>query len=485
VNFLNVILLKPAVMKIFTIIAFLCLVSFFPQAQTITGSWQGVLDLGSQKLRIVFHIVPDSGHSYKSSFDSPDQNAFGIPCSATSIKDDSVEMLIRIINGGYRGRWDGKNGISGYFFQNGMNFPADLTRGSDSVVVHRRPQTPKPPFPYNSEDLEYDDPGTGIHYSATLTYPKSGGPFPAAILITGSGQQDRDETISEHKPFAVIADYLTRRGYAILRVDDRGIGKSTGNLSGVTSRDFANDVEVSLKKLQSLKQIDHTKTGLIGHSEGGLIASIVAAENRNIDFIIMLAGPGLKGMDLLALQIEAIAESQGASPKVAEALKQQRTLVMQAGLSSPDSSVQMQRAWATFLNWKAATDTGIVNALGFGEEAAARSQLKLELQSMSGAWFRYFLETDPAVFISKLHCKVLALNGSRDIQVIPDQNLAAIDSALRKSSVKIYSTEKIPGLNHLFQHCKTCTIAEYGQIEESFAPEALKIMGDWLDKNVK
>ena len=145
----------------------------------------------------------------------------------------------------------------------------------------------------------------------------------------------------------------------------------------------------------------------------------------------------------------------------------------------------MRRAWATFLNWKAATDTGIVNALGFGDESAARSLLRSEVQSMSGAWFRYFLKTDPAVFISKLHCKVLALNGSRDIQVIPDQNLAAIDSALRKSSVKIYSTEKIPGLNHLFQHCKTCTIAEYGQIEESVAPEVLGIMGDWLDKNVK
>ena len=483
--FLHVFLLKPFIVKTLSIICLLALISCLLRAQNITGSWQGTLAAGAQKLKIVFHIKTDSGHSYKSSFDSPDQGATGIPCSETRVNGDSVEMQIKMINGGYRGKWDGKNSISGYYFQNGMHFPVNLIRGSDSVIVRIRPQTPKPPFPYNSEVLGYDDPLSGIHYSGTLTYPKSGAPFPAAMLITGSGQQDRDESIAGHKPFAVIADYLSRRGYAVLRVDDRGIGSSTGDLSKATSLDFAKDVEAGIHQLQNRKDIDQKRIGLIGHSEGGMIAAIVASENSSLDFIIMLAGPGLKGSELLSLQVEAIAESQGAGVETAAALKRQRSVLMQALLSSSDSSIQMREAWKSYLSWKANTNPAIVSALGLSDETISRNQLQEQLQQMNNPWMIYFLKTDPAIFISKLHCKVLALNGSRDIQVAPDQNLAAINIALKKSSAKIYSTEKIPGLNHLFQHCKTCTVQEYGQLEETFAPEALQIMGDWLHKNVK
>ncbi|MFI5124046.1 MAG: alpha/beta hydrolase family protein [Chitinophagales bacterium] len=477
--------MKILIVKILSIIPFLILVFFFPQAQSITGSWQGSLTLGTQKLKIVFHIKPDSGHAYLSSFDSPDQAAFGIPCSETRIKEDSLEIQIKVINGGYRGKWDRKNSITGYYFQNGRNFPADLSRAPDTVAVLVRPQTPKPPFAYNSEDLEYEGSASGIHYSGTLTYPKSGGPFPAAILITGSGQQDRDEAIFGHKPFAVIADYLTKHGYAVLRVDDRGIGKSTGDISKATSRDFAKDVERSLQELQKRKDIDRKRIGLIGHSEGGLIASMVASENKSVDFIIMLAGPGLKGSALLEWQNEAAARSQGASAEMAESYKKLSASVIQAALSSRDTSVQMQEAWKSFLSWKEGIDPGAVSAMGLNNETNSKNFLRAQLERLDNPWMIYFLQTDPADYISKLHCKVLALNGAKDIQVVPDQNLAGIDSALKKSAVKIYATEKIPGLNHLFQHCKTCTIAEYAQLEESFAPEVLQIMGDWLDKNVK
>ncbi|HVY75537.1 MAG TPA: alpha/beta fold hydrolase [Puia sp.] len=460
--------------------------SLVAKPQSITGTWQGLLTVGAQKLRLVFHVRADSDGRYLSTFDSPDQAAFGLPCSETQVKGDSIEMIIKTINGGYRGQWDHADRISGNFFQNGAQFSTPLARSTDTAAkVIVRPQTPKPPFPYKSEDLEYDDPATGNHYGATLTLPPGAGPFPAAILITGSGQQDRDETLFGHKPFAVIADYLTRRGYAILRVDDRQMGRSTGDVAKATTRDFANDVEVSFRELRKRKDVNPSKIGLIGHSEGGLIADMVAAENKDVDFIIMLAGPGLKGIDLLSLQQEAILRSNGTPPEIAEAFKNGSLGIMQAVISSPDTSRQMQAAWTSFTSWKNSTPPEVTRALGYHGDSSAKIFVQQQVEGLNKPWMRYFLQTDPADYISKLHCKVLSLNGSRDVQVVPDQNQAAIREALKKSSVTNATVEKLDGLNHLFQHCKTCVTTEYGQLEETFAPEALQIMGDWLDKNVK
>jgi pimeloyl-ACP methyl ester carboxylesterase len=472
------------VKKIF-FLSVLTITSFYSQAQKITGSWQGVLIAGPQKLKVVFHVLRDSLNVYHSSFDSPDQNAFGIACSETNIKSDSLEMLIQAIHGGYRGKWDGKNNISGYYFQAGQNFPLGLTRLPDSAVSLVRPQTPKPPFPYHSEDIEYDNPVNGIHYAGTITYPNSGAPFPAVLLITGSGQEDRDETVFGHKPFAVIADFLTRRGFAVLRVDDRQKGKSTGDLSKATTLDFSKDVGTSLGELQKRKEVDQNKIGLIGHSEGGLIAAMVAAENPKIRFIILLAGPGLKGADLLSLQTKAIDLTMGIPEEMATADQELKSQMIKALLSSRDTSVQFENAWKSFLTWKKNTNPEIVSAVGINSDIAARDFIRSYLSGLNNPWLLYFLQTDPADYLVKLKCRVLALNGSKDIQVLADPNLAAIDSALKKSGVTIYSTQKLNGLNHLFQHCKTCTITEYGQLEETFSPEVLQIMGDWLDKNVK
>ena len=231
-------------MKKIFLLTSLIIHSFHSHAQQITGNWQGVLIAGPQKLKVVFHISRDSLNTYHSDFDSPDQGAFGIPCSETNIKADSLEMLIKNIQGRLS-KWMERI-ISTVIFQAGLQFPLNLSTAPYTVVTFFRPHTPKPPFPYRSEDIEYDNQANGIHYSGTITYPDSGGPFPAILLITGSGQQDRDETISGHKPFAVIADYLTRRGFAVLRVDDRQKGKRTGDLSKATTLDFSKDVETSL-----------------------------------------------------------------------------------------------------------------------------------------------------------------------------------------------------------------------------------------------
>ena len=472
-------------MKKILLLTLLAVLSFYSHAQQITGSWQGVLIAGPQKLKVVFHVNKDSLNTYHSGFDSPDQGAFGIPCSETNIKADSLEMLIKSIQGGYRGKWDGKNNISGYFFQVGHQFPFRSLPGPDTVVTLIRPQTPKPPFPYHSEDIEYDNPASGIHYSGTITYPGSGGPFPAILLITGSGQQDRDETISGHKPFAVIADYLTRRGFAVLRVDDRQKGKSTGDLSQATTLDFSKDVETSLGELQKRKDIDQKKIGLIGHSEGGLIAAMVAAENPKLKFIILLAGPGLKGADLLTLQTQALDRSMGVPEELAKAETALKSQIIKELVSSKDTGTQFKNAWASYLIWKKNTKPEIVSTLSMDTDPVAENVIRTYLQGLNNPWMIYFLQADPATYLVKLKCKVLALNGSRDIQVLPDPNLAAIDSALKKSGATVYATVKLEGLNHLFQHCKTCTIREYGELEETFSPEALKIMGDWLDKNVK
>lgn len=472
-------------MKNTIILPFLFFISLSSRAQTIAGSWQGILEAGPQKLKIVFHVKSDTAHSYSSSFDSPDQHAFGVACSQTMVTGDSLLMGIKQINGGYQGKWDGKNNISGYFFQSGKDFPLVLLRTTDSSVAQIRPQTPKAPFPYRSEELEYDNKTSGIHYAGTLTYPTAGGPFPAVILITGSGQTDRDETLLGHKPFAVIADFLTRRGYAVLRVDDRQIGKSTGDILKATSKDFAADVETGLRYLQNRKEINQKKIGLAGHSEGGLIACIVAAENKNIDFVILLAGPGLRGLELMALQNEAYYLSLGVSKNLADAAKTIVSYEMQAVVDSPDSTRQQEQLWNSFSTWKKNADPAILNSLGLNNDSSARIFLQNNLAAMNKPWFAYFIQADPGSFIRQMHCKVLALNGSKDIQVLPDQNLTAIDSALRKSYSKIFVTQKIDGLNHLFQHCKTCTVPEYGELEETFAPEVLEIMSDWLDKNVK
>jgi pimeloyl-ACP methyl ester carboxylesterase len=268
-------------------------------------------------------------------------------------------------------------------------------------------------------------------------------------------------------------------------VDDRQTGKSTGDVSKATTQDFAADAEVSLRELRKRKDIDPARTGLIGHSEGSLIAAMVGAEDPNVDFIIMLAGPGLRGDRLLSLQREAIVRANGVNEKAGEASGALSDLLTEAVLHSPDSSVQLQQALQAFASWKKHTDTAIVSRMGLQDDRQAEHFIRLQLKTMRNPWLLYFLQTDPAVYLRRLRCRVLALNGSKDVQVVPDANLAAIDSALKQSRAKSYTLEKLPGLNHLFQHCKACTASEYAQLEETFAPEALQRMGDWLDKNVK
>jgi pimeloyl-ACP methyl ester carboxylesterase len=340
-----------------------------------------------------------------------------------------------MINGAYKAAITNDSTLSGQWVQGAGSFPLITKHVEKASEIKPKPQTPQPPFNYNSEDVEYNNADSSIHFGATFTYPKTSGPFVTAILITGSGQQDRDETILGHKPFAVIADYLTKNGYAVLRVDDRGMGKtSAGDLKNATSADFAKDVEAGLAYLNTRKEVDKNKIGLIGHSEGGLIEDIVAAKNKNINFIIMLAGPGTKGSVLLADQAEAdisCSRCKQRSRKCVHAIVQKKFL---QNAIEKDTAAANIASISSYNEWKNKTDTNYIKALNFGNEEDAKKAIRSITYQASTPWFKYFLQTDPADYIKQLQCKVLALNGSKDVQVLPQQNLAAINSALKKAS---------------------------------------------------
>jgi len=301
----------------------------------------------------------------------------------------------------------------------------------------------------------------GVKLAGTLTMPSEGKAFAAVVLITGSGPQDRNEEILGHKPFLLIADYFTRQGIAVLRYDDRGTAKSTGNFSASTTADFANDAEAAIAFLQTRKEIDPHKIGLLGHSEGGMIAPMIASRNKDVAFIVLMAGPGLKGSDLLLLQTAGVARSMGASD-------------MQIALASGMN--KKIYAWAQ-LEGTAGTDSITVFLIKSGQsKEVAEKNAKIA----TSAWLKYFLALDPAPYLSKVTCPVLAINGTKDIQVPCKEDLEVIRTNLEKAGNKHFTIHEFEGLNHLFQHCIKCTVGEYGTLEETMDPEVLKYMGDWL-----
>lgn len=346
------------------------------------------------------------------------------------------------------------------------------------TVIRHRPQHPKPPYPYDEREVLYENPQDSSKIGGTLTLPKDAGPHPAVLLITGSGLQDRDETIFDHKPFLVIADQLTRAGFIVLRVDDRGIGKSTGNPKNATIQVNATDVEAGIAFLKTQKEVDPKRIGLIGHSEGGIIAPIVAARSKDVAFIVSLAGTGLPGSIISPMQVEATVRASGMFSEADLAL-----------LVAAQKKVMAAVASGTEAEIRDAVREGLEVANRVIPEAERLTPAKLDVRVMTEAagvmspWFRSFVTTDPAEAWRKVRCPVLALNGELDLQVPAKANLDAIAKALRKNPKA--TTSARPGLNHLFQHAKTGTVSEYIDIEETFDPETLNMMTYWLTKQAK
>jgi pimeloyl-ACP methyl ester carboxylesterase len=443
-------------------------------SKSIQGIWQGSLKAAGSELRLAAKISGE-GNALTGTLDSVDQGVKGLRIEEVTFKNDALRLNLKGFKAGFEGKMskDG-NEIAGHWKQGGLEFPLTFKRVA-KVAELNRPQEPKPPYPYAEEEVVFENNKAGVKLAGTLTLPRSKGPFPVVLLITGSGPQDRDETLFSHKPFKLIADDLTRRGIAVLRVDDRGVGKSTGIHGTATTSDFAEDVEAGVAYLKSRLDINAREIGLLGHSEGGIIAPMVAARSKDIAFIVMLAGTGVNGEQVLYYQGQAIMKAMGAS---ARDLAWQRTIqeiLFQTMKREPDNAVAekiVREAWAKEMAQLTDEEKK--------EAQRMNAAMDVQFKRVLGPWFRFFLTYEPAAALKKVQCPVLALNGEKDLQVDPKQNLAAIAAALKAGGNKDFTTALLPGLNHLFQTCKSGAVTEYGQIEETMAPAALERIATWV-----
>jgi uncharacterized protein len=441
--------------------------------KSVVGSWLGRLEVSSIAIRIVFNISLIEKDSMVVTLDSPDQGAKGIKIGPVTLEGEKISIKAPLILAEYNGNIKNDTIIEGTFSQAGQALPLNLAKQKKAFALNR-PQEPKPPFPYLSEDVKFTNEKGGIELAGTLTTPEGNGPFPAVILITGSGSQNRNEELLGHKPFWVISDHLSRNGIVVLRYDDRGVGQSQGSPLNATSADFAGDVEAAFNFLRKRNKIDPGLVGLAGHSEGGFIAPIVASNNPDVAFIISLAGTGVTGEMILNRQNQDINLASGAEAKdIKKNISINRKLFTVLKMESDNTKAETRIAEV----YKKALIRGKKSP---EEIDQALKQLNGSMSPVSYNWIRYFISTDPVQFWKKVKCPVLALNGEKDLQVAADINLPSIEKALGSGGNKAVTTIKLPELNHLFQHCKTGLPAEYGEIEETFSPEVLKIMSDWI-----
>ena len=429
----------------------------------IDGNWATTLDAGAVVLRLVFHMAHIEG-GLTVTLDSPDQGVVGIRASAVLYQDSALTIELDQIDGVFTGKAN-KNfsAIAGTWKQGGRSFPLVLKRLKDGVgLERRRPQNPARPYPYNEEDVFYKD---KLHHDligATLTIPRGKAPFPAVLLIPGSGSQDRDETVMGHKPFLVMADYLTRRGIMVLRADDRGVGQSSKNPATAGMDEFAADAEAGLTYLKTRPEVDQSSIGLVGHSAGGSVASIVAARDPHVAFVILLAAPGVRGEQNLVEQVRLISLASGNTQAGAEKdANEEREILNLVKDQGRDVREELQKKLASKL---------------------PVGQLKAQIAAITSPWFRQYISYDPAVSLKKIRCPVLALSGEKDLQVPPRLNLPAIRKALDESGKIHFEVDELASLNHLFQTARTGLPTEYASIEETMSPAALQKIGDWILK---
>lgn len=441
---------------------------------SVVGSWIGRVDVSSVVLRVVFNISLSDNDSLLVTLDSPDQGAKDIKVGPLTISGDQISIKAPLLLAEYTGTIKNDTLMEGSLKQAGRTFPLILTKTAMPFTINR-PQEPKPPFPYKPADIKFRNETAGITLGGTVTIPDGPGPFPAVILISGSGSQNRNEELMAHKPFWVIADYLSRNGIAVLRYDDRGVGQSENSAAPSTSADFATDAVAALKYLKTVGKIDTSAIGLAGHSEGGLIAAIAASGNPEIAFVISLAGPGVSGEQILYRQNYDLNKAAGMNKKDLKALISMSRRMYAVIKKEPDNSKATEEMTAIL---KRSMEKQKAPA---GEVEKALKGFPASAATLTSPWYRTFIVTDPASYWNKVKCPVLALNGEKDLQVAADANLPAIEKAVRSGGNQKVTVIEFPGLNHLFQHCKTGLPAEYGEIEETFSPEVLKTMSDWIN----
>lgn len=446
----------------------------------IAGSWQGVLNAGGTELRLVFNISVTEEASFEATMDSPDQGAMDIPLGQVNLTGDSIRIEAPIVKSFYVGTWVSVSHMEGQWHQSGRSFKLDLEKQAKAIELNR-PQEPRPPFPYREEEVLFENAAQGFQLGGTLSLPEGEGPFPVALLVTGSGSQNRDEEIFGHKPFKVIADHLTRKGIAVLRYDDRGIGDSGGSPARSSTADFAGDARSAIEYLLRRSDLDHSKIGVIGHSEGGMIAFMLASSHSDISFIVSLAGSGVDGKTILLEQSEYIASLSGAPQSVLE----DNNIVMSKVYDIVIASESYQAWEEEALKFTTEHYSG-KEGVEYSEADIENGKQKLlsSIPESAYTWMRYFITYDPAPLFELIKCPVLALNGEKDCQVLAEKNISAIKAGLHTSGNTRTTTMILPGLNHLFQNCETGLPNEYGVIEETFDQKTLDIMSDWVRQQV-
>jgi len=448
-------------------------------SQDITGTWNGLLKVQGMQLSLVFHINKTE-NKFSSTMDSPDQKAFGIPVTTTNF--ENLKLTIAIANAGieYEGVLGTDGNINGTFKQSGQSFPMNLSKGKVEKEDIKRPQEPQKPYSYYTEEVIFENKLANINLAGTLSLPSKEGVFPAVILITGSGAQNRDEELLGHKPFLVIADFLTKNGIAVLRFDDRGTAMSKGDFKTATTLDFASDVEAALQFLQTRKEIDQKKIGLIGHSEGGIIAPMVANKSKKVSFIVLLAGTGIPGDQLLLLQQELIGSASGISDEELKKSKIANTEVFEM-VKKASNSEQLKSDLTDLISKSIKSDPNTK----IPDSITESDFIELQVNQLISPWMQFFIKYNPALALEKVKCPVLALNGDKDLQVPSKVNLEAINKALTKAGNKKFTIKELPNLNHLFQECKTGAPQEYSEIEQTFSPLALSEILNWIQTQTK
>ena len=423
----------------------------------IEGYWKGQIDLGMQKLGMAFDIkaVEDG---FSASLDVPAQGAFDIPVDEISFQEGQLQLKMKAMGASYSGTLK-DTAIEGDFTQHGMTFPLNLAKAEKEEQRQTRLQDPQPPFDYRIEEVSFTNEKEGNTLTGTLTIPKGKGPFPAMVLVSGSGQQNRDEELMNHRPFWVIADYCARHGIAVLRYDDRGMGGSSGEVENATSMDFSYDAEAAFDYLRNRKEINASRVGILGHSEGGVINFMVSARRPEVAFLVSLAGPSVNGIEVLKEQQAAILRASGMSEEMVQFngnANAQMFDIIEASNDREEADSLLRQ---------------LVKGWGYNEELTEQT-----VSQMTMPWMYYFLKYDPTEAIVKTNCPALLLNGSKDLQVIASQNLPGYEKIIAEYGKTNLILRELPDLNHLFQHCETGSPNEYFEIEETISPEVLELI---------
>jgi uncharacterized protein len=436
----------------------------------LAGHWEGEIALPTGALQVMLDFTA-AGDGWSGTIDIPAQSAAGLPLVGIAVDGDHARFTIDGVPGAPTFDGSLRDGeLRGDFTQGAARLAFRL--GREAVERPLRPQDPRPPLPYREEEVTYTH--GDVTLAGTLTLPPGDGPFPAAVLITGSGPQNRDEEIFDHRPFRVLADALTRRGIAVLRSDDRGVGGSTGDVNSVTTADFAGDVLAGVALVGARADIASDRIGLVGHSEGGLVAPLAAVDSDRIAFLVLLSTPGISGAELLPMQNRRLAEAAGADPATLDA--QLALLDEILALLAGDADDATLRPQLEAIGQRQLELGGEAAREALGDHADAF--IAQQIDQVMTPWFRYFLSYDPRPTLRRLRMPVLVIQGERDLQVDADQNLPQLESALADDPD--VTLRRFPGLNHLLQHAEAGTVEEYGQIEETMSPEVLQLIGDWI-----